>query len=45
MLYAHYLEETIFHGIVYAWLIGIPLMAIAVYKKDKYDYDLLLLNY
>lgn len=44
LCFSKYLEENIFHGTVYAWLVGLPLMAIAVYNKQKYDYDLLLLN-
>lgn len=42
--FSYYLEEKIFHGTIYAWIVGIPLIAFAVYKKDRYNYDLLLMN-
>ncbi|CAD8213536.1 unnamed protein product [Paramecium octaurelia] len=42
--FSHYLEDIIFHGTIYAWLIGLPLIAFATSKKEKYLYDLLLMN-
>ncbi|CAD8125808.1 unnamed protein product [Paramecium sonneborni] len=44
MCFSYYLEDTIFHGTIYAWFVGIPLITFAVYKKEKYQYDLLLMN-
>ncbi|CAK68569.1 unnamed protein product (macronuclear) [Paramecium tetraurelia] len=44
MCFSNYLENTIFHGTIYAWLVGIPLIIFAIYKKEKYLYDLLLMN-
>lgn len=44
MCLSNYLEDTIFHGIIYSWLVGIPLIVFAVYKKENYLYDLLLMN-
>ena len=44
MCFSHYLEDTIFHGTIYAWLVGIPLITFATYKKETYLYDLLLMN-
>ncbi|CAK82690.1 unnamed protein product (macronuclear) [Paramecium tetraurelia] len=44
LCFSNYLEDNIFHGTIYAWLVGLPLLALAVFKKQKYHYDLLLMN-
>ncbi|CAD8151019.1 unnamed protein product [Paramecium pentaurelia] len=40
-----FLEKVIFSGIIYAFISGLPLLILTVFKMDKLNFELLLINH
>lgn len=44
LIFSKILEEIIFRGTIYAWLLGIPLLIIIVIQNPEERLDLLMLD-
>jgi hypothetical protein len=44
LVFSKILEDVIFRGTIYAWLLGIPLLIIIVIQNPEERIDLLLLD-
>lgn len=44
LVFSKILEDVIFRGTIYAWLLGIPLLVIIVIQNPEERIDLLLLD-
>lgn len=40
-----FLEKIIFNGIIYAFISGLPLLILTVFRMEKLNFDLLLINH
>lgn len=44
LCFAKYLEGTLFFGVIYAWIGGIPFIIITLIRPQTDNYDILMTN-